>query len=75
MEEINTKNDIYDRQGLQCEKLINEAIIKFAQGAKEKSKKKEEEDNEKIRNMKEIFNVNNPPKKNFKITPSKMKNL
>ena len=65
MEEINTKFDIYARQGLQCEKLINEAIIKFAQGAKEKSKKKEEEDNEKKRKLKDILNINNPPKKNF----------
>ncbi len=63
MEETNTKNDIYARQGLQCEKLINEAIIKFAQGAKEKSKKKEEEDNEKKRKLKDILNINNPPKK------------
>ena len=65
MEETNTKFDIYARQGLQCEKLINEAIIKFAQGAKEKSKKKEEEDNEKKRKLKDILNINNPPKKKF----------
>ena len=63
MEETNTKNDIYARQGLQCEKLINEEIKKFAQGAKEKSKKKEEEDNEKKRKLKDILNINNPPKK------------
>jgi hypothetical protein len=46
-EETNTKEDKYAHQGLKCEKLIHEAIIRFAKGAKEKSKKKEEEDNKK----------------------------
>jgi hypothetical protein len=66
MEENNTKEDIYNHQGIKCETLINDAIIRFAQEAKKKSKKKEEEDNEKKRKLKDILEVFNPPKKNSK---------
>jgi hypothetical protein len=64
-EETNVKEDKYAHQGLKCEKLIHEAILRFAKGAKEKSKKKEEEDNETKRNMNDLLNFCNPPKKKF----------
>lgn len=72
MEENNTKEDIYNHQGIKCETLINDAIIRFAQEAKKKSKKKEEEDNEKKRKLKDILEVFNPPKK--KILNSSIQN-